>query len=71
VSLLRRAYGYNILRQTGSHIRLSTSLMGHEHRVTVPRHHPVRIGTLNEILGDVADYLGVAKDEVVLELFGR
>ena len=71
MTLLRRAYGYAILRQTGSHIRLATNLMGREHRVTVPRHHPVRIGTLNDILSDVADYLGIDKDEVAQELFGR
>lgn len=45
--------------------------MGREHRVTVPRHNPVRIGTLNDILSDVADYLGIDKDRVAQELFDR
>ncbi len=41
--------GYRVSRQTGSHMRLTRS--GHmEHRVTVPAHGTLRIGTLNGIL---------------------
>ena len=71
VTLLRRAYGYTLLRQTGSHMRLVSMLMGHEHHVTVPRHGSVRVGTLDDILSDVASYLGIAKNQVVQELFDR
>jgi predicted RNA binding protein YcfA (HicA-like mRNA interferase family) len=38
ISLLRR-YGYESTRQTGSHIRITTTLNG-EHHVTIPRHKP-------------------------------
>lgn len=34
------------------------------HTVTVPRHRNLRVGTLNEIVGSVATFLGVAKREV-------
>ncbi|WXJ83655.1 hypothetical protein MTBGP_04340 [Moorella thermoacetica] len=35
-------YGYHITRQTGSHLRLTTTLRG-EHHITVPLHSPLKI----------------------------
>jgi len=67
--LLRR-YGYQVTRQTGSHMRLTTE-RGGEHHVTVPRHSPLRIGTLNAILKDVAQHLGLDRDELLIELMER
>jgi len=49
--LLRR-YGYEVTRQTGSHLRLTTRLKG-EHHITIPRHKPLKVGTLNSILNNV------------------
>ena len=69
-ALLRRRYGYNITRQRGSHMRLTSTFMGYEHHVSVPRHNPIRVGTLNDILGDVAEYLGIKEDFLKQELFG-
>jgi predicted RNA binding protein YcfA (HicA-like mRNA interferase family) len=37
--------GYQITRQTGSHIRLTTSENG-EHHITIPANNPLKIGTL-------------------------
>ncbi len=68
--LLRRHYGYQTIRQRGSHMRLMTSRRGTEHRVTVPRHRSLNIGTLNGILSEVADYVGLTHDEIRRELFG-
>lgn len=62
-------YGYILTRQTGSHMRLTTLQQG-EHHVTVPRHNPLRVGTLNAILQDVAAHLGLGRDRVREELFG-
>lgn len=62
--------GYEQTRQTGSHMRLTTTRAG-EHHVTVPRHDPLRIGTLNGILGDVAEHFGLTRDELVERLFAR
>ena len=70
-TLLRRAYGYTLVRQTGSHMRLGSTLKGYEHQVTVPRHRSVRVGTLDDILSDVASYLEIDKDHVARELFER
>jgi predicted RNA binding protein YcfA (HicA-like mRNA interferase family) len=36
-------FGYEITRQTGSHLRLTTSING-EHHMTVPAHDHLKIG---------------------------
>jgi len=61
--------GYEITRQTGSHLRLSTIVRG-QHHVTVPRHRALRTGTLAEILSDVAAHAGVERADLVRRLFG-
>ena len=35
--------GYEISRQNGSHIRLSTQQNG-EHHITIPQHDPLKVG---------------------------
>ena len=69
VQLVKR-YGYVITRQTGSHIRLTTSTALHEHHITIPRHNPLRIGTLAAICNDIAEHQQRPKDEIHRELFG-
>ncbi len=64
-----RRFGYEITRQTGSHIRLTSNLKGMEHHVTIPAHRQLRIGTLAEILSDVATYLDISRDELIEKLF--
>ena len=59
--------GYSITRQKGSHIRLSTTQSG-EHHVTVPNHNLLKIGTLAGILRDVAEHLGIDRDDLLAEL---
>ncbi len=67
-TLLRRHFGYEIVRQSGSHLRLST-LVNSEHRVTVPAGGPLRVGTLAAILGDIATHHGIARVELEERLF--
>lgn len=67
--LLRR-YGYQITRQSGSHMRLTTQERG-EHHLTIPNHDSLRIGTLSEILRDVAEHLGSTREQIAVELFGK
>lgn len=62
-------YGYQITRQAGSHMRLTTQ-QGGEHHITIPRHNPLRIGTLNAILKDVSNHLKISRDELLTSLFG-
>ena len=52
-------------------MRLESHYMGRSHRITVPRHNPLRVGTLNRILGDVAEYPEIGQGELMRELFGR
>ncbi len=60
--------GYEVTRQTGSHIRVSTLVNG-EHRITVPNHNPIKVGTLGGILSEVAEHFGRTKEEIMNELF--
>jgi predicted RNA binding protein YcfA (HicA-like mRNA interferase family) len=50
--------GYEVTRQAGSHLRLSTREHG-QHHVTIPNHYPLKVGTLAGILRDVLT--GLAK----------
>ncbi len=66
---LLRVFGYEVSRQTGSHIRLSSKLRGTEHHITIPAHRPLKVGTLSAILADVAQYLERSRDELLTQLF--
>jgi predicted RNA binding protein YcfA (HicA-like mRNA interferase family) len=61
-------FGYQITRQTGSHIRLTTSENG-IHHITVPNHNPLKIGTLSSILSDIAEHFQISKKELLEKLF--
>ena len=63
-------FGYQITRQAGSHLRLTTT-EGGEHHLTVPRHDPLKLGTLAGILGDVARHFRLEKDEIVARVFEK
>ncbi|MFC2009030.1 type II toxin-antitoxin system HicA family toxin [Chloroflexota bacterium] len=56
--------GYEVTRQTGSHMRLVRTGET-EHRVTIPAHDPLKVGTLNSILKDVAAHNGIGRDELM------
>ena len=60
--------GYMIDRQKGSHIRLKTEING-GHHITVPAHDPIKIGTLNNIILDVSEHMGISKKEMIYKLF--
>jgi len=61
--------GYRPTRQRGSHVRLTTDQNG-KHDITVPRHDPLRVGTLAAILRDVAAHFAISRDELLERLFG-
>ena len=60
-------YGYRFVHQAGSHIVLETKDPVH-HRLAVPDHSPLRIGTLNAILHSVSNVKGVGKEEIARKL---
>jgi predicted RNA binding protein YcfA (HicA-like mRNA interferase family) len=61
---LLKPLGYEIIRQKGSHIRIMTQQNG-EHQETIPNHKPIKIGTLNSILGNIADHFDITKEELM------
>ena len=62
-------YGYKITRQTGSHMRLTSTSKGFEHHITIPKHKPLRVGTLSSIVNEIAAYLEMERQKLVEELF--
>ena len=60
--------GYSVTRQTGSHIRLTVDLPA-PHRITIPAHDPLKLGTLSAILADVAAHQKVSREELLERLF--
>jgi len=65
---LLKAFGYIATRQTGSHLRLTTTQRG-EHHVTIPRHNSLKLGTLAGIIGDISQHFDLSRDEVIFRLF--
>lgn len=66
IAALQRA-GYEVTRQKGSHVRLTTQRNG-EHHVTIPLHRPLRIGTLAGIIADVAAHLEIDREQLLRQL---
>ncbi len=60
--------GYQVTRQTGSHMRLTTEVGG-QHQITIPDHDALKVGTLNAILRDVSEHHGTTRDELLSLLF--
>jgi predicted RNA binding protein YcfA (HicA-like mRNA interferase family) len=61
--------GYGVTRQTGSHLRVTTTERG-QHHVTIPNHDSLKLGTLAGILGDVAAHFQISRDELIRRVFG-
>lgn len=64
-----KKFGYEVVGQNGSHIKVTTERNG-QHHIAVPNHNPVKIGTLMGILSEVASHFAISKEEVVRTLFG-
>lgn len=65
---LLKVYGYETVSQRGSHIKVTTRQMG-EHHLAIPNHDPIKTGTLNAILRQIAVHFGVSKEDVMEKLF--
>ena len=61
--------GYVITRQRGSHIRLTHPGPPETH-LTIPAHDPLRVGTLANILDEVATHLHLSRQEILDHLRG-
>ncbi len=62
-------YGYKVTRQAGSHMRLTSTLKGSEHHITIPKHKPLRVGTLSNIVNELAAYLEIERQKLTEQLF--
>ena len=67
--VLGKVFGYQVTRETGSHLRLTTQAGG-QHHLTIPDHDSLRVGTLAAALGEVCTHFRLERDEVVRRLFG-
>ncbi|HYT59875.1 MAG TPA: type II toxin-antitoxin system HicA family toxin [Haliangiales bacterium] len=67
IKVLCRHFGYRKVNQEGSHVILQTDTPQH-HRLAVPDHNPLRLGTLNAILNTVARAKGVEKGDILDKL---
>jgi predicted RNA binding protein YcfA (HicA-like mRNA interferase family) len=67
VAVLCSQWGYQVVHQVGSHIIVQTEVPGH-HRLSVPDHKPLRLGTLNAILRAVAAVKRVSREEILASL---
>lgn len=62
--ILCRRFGYERIHQTGSHIILQVESPAH-HRVAIPAHTALRLGTLNAILRAVSEVQRVNGGQVL------
>jgi predicted RNA binding protein YcfA (HicA-like mRNA interferase family) len=61
---LCRHYDYRQVNQEGSHVILETNVP-RQHRLSVPNHANLRVGTLNAMVRAVAGVKGVDKDGIL------
>lgn len=57
--------GYSVVKQRGSHIKLKKDTTAGTHSITVPAHHEIAKGTLNDILNKVSVWNQISKEELL------
>ena len=62
-----RTLGYEVTRQRGSHLRVTTARDG-EHHETIPAHSPLKAGTLSSILKSVAAHHRMTVEQLRAEI---
>lgn len=67
LAIALRRLGYEKVRQTGSHIRVTTQ-QGGEFHLTIPNHRPLKVGLLHGLLKEVAAHHGLEVEEVISQL---
>lgn len=60
--------GYQVVRQRGSHVRLERRSASGTHPLTIPNHHEIAKGTLNDIIGSVAKATSRDKFDLIHDL---
>lgn len=64
IKVLCRDLGYDEVHQVGSHVVLETEDPSH-HRLVVPDHKVLRVGTLNSILRAVSNHKGISRQSIL------
>ena len=59
-----RVLGYTVVRQRGSHLRVTTQCGG-EHHEAIPAHDPLKPGMLGAILKNIAAHHGLDVEELI------
>ena len=67
IQLVCKHFGYRRINQEGSHVILETG-EPRQHRISIPDHAPLRVGTLNAILRAIATVKGVEKEDILRHL---
>ena len=67
VKLLCKHFDYRHVNQEGSHVILETDVP-RQHRISIPDHSALRIGTLNSILRAIANAKSVEKEDILRHL---
>jgi predicted RNA binding protein YcfA (HicA-like mRNA interferase family) len=67
IQILCKHFGYRRVNQEGSHVILQTESPEH-HRLAVPDHKTLRLGTLNSILRAVSRVKGIEKEDILERL---
>ena len=49
---------------------MTTDVEG-KHHITIPKHKFLRVGTISNILTDIANHLEIDKEKLVNDLFGE
>jgi predicted RNA binding protein YcfA (HicA-like mRNA interferase family) len=62
--MLVREFGYRLVHERGRHLVLQTDLPT-SHRIAIPDHGNLRIGTLNNIITAIARHKRMTKDDVL------
>jgi len=62
-------FGYVVVRQTGSHIRLELESKEGILSLTIPNHKDLKVGTLSAILRLAAHQLNVDKDDLIRKMY--
>lgn len=62
-----KTLGYEVTRQTGSHIRLTINKNG-THHITIPNHNLLRIGTFAAILDNAAEHFKISRQELLSKI---
>jgi predicted RNA binding protein YcfA (HicA-like mRNA interferase family) len=67
IEVLCRDFNYRNVHQVGSHVILETA-EPRSHRLSIPNHDPLRLGTLNAIVRAVASAKGIDKSALLARL---